>query len=265
MKKVLLVMFVIFITVGIKAKEKATVDEHILAVKAEQRDAVDKGDLEKLKEISSKLERLATFGDKEWLVNYYLALNSYRISTVAYDNKEMSEKYIESAKEAVQKSIKDKDDFSESHALFSSILGMEIGFKPHLGMTNGIQSGREIEKAKKLDPENPRVYMIDGTGKLYTPAMFGGGIDKAIGLFEKSAELFLQEKDRGIYPDWGKDEVYVWLGNAYKEKKEDSTATIFYKKALQVNPDCGWAKEILKKDSLKCVEEQLTDDSLNCK
>ena len=160
------------------------------------------------------------------------ALNSYRISTIAYDDKEMSEKYIESAKEIIQKSIKDKDDFAESHALFSSILGIEIDFKPQLGMMNGIQSGKEIEQAKKLAPENPRVYMIEGTGKLYTPAMFGGGVDKAISLFEKAAELFKKEGDKGIYPDWGKDEVYVWLGNAYKEKKEDSTATIFYKKAL---------------------------------
>ena len=113
-------------------------------------------------------------------------------------------------------------------------------------MTNGMKSAKAIGKAKKLDPENPRVYMIDGTGTLYKPKMFGGGVDKAIPLFEKASELFLQEEDRGIYPDWGKDEVYVWLGNAYKEKKEDSTAVEFYKKALEVNPDCGWAKGILE-------------------
>jgi tetratricopeptide (TPR) repeat protein len=244
MKKALLVMFV-FIVLVLKADDKQTVDEHLLAIKSAQQEAVDEGDVEKLKEISTKLERLSTFGDKKWIVDYYLALNNYRISTILYENKEMSEKYLESSKELIQKSIAGKDDFAESHALFTSILGMEIGFKPQLGMTNGIQSGREIEKAKKLAPENPRVYMIDGTGKLYTPVMFGGGIDKAIGLFEKAAELFLQEKDMGIYPDWGRDEVYVWLGNAYKEKKEDSTATEYYKKALEVNPDCGWAKVLL--------------------
>ncbi len=246
MKRVLLLLLITLTTIGIRAEEKATVDSHILKIKALQQEAVDKGDIEKLKEISSKLERLSTFGDKEWLVNYYLALNSYRIGTIAYDNKEMSEKYIESAKETVQKSIKGKDDFSESHALFSSILGIEIGSKPQLGMINGMKSAKAIEKAKKLDPENPRAYMIDGTGKLYTPKMFGGGVDKAIALFEKAAELFKKEKDRGIYPDWGKDEIYVWLGNAYKEKEEDSTATEFYKKALEVNPECGWAKELLK-------------------
>ncbi len=246
MKRILLVVLITLATIGIHAEEKATVDKHILEIKTLQQEAVDKGDAEKLKEVSTKLERLSTFGDKEWLVNYYIALNSYRIGTIAYDDKEMSEKYIESAKETIQKSIKGKDDFADSHALFTSILGMEIGFKPQLAMTNGMQSAKEIEKAKKLDPANPRVYMIDGTGKLYTPKMFGGGVDKAISLFEKSAELFKKEENRGIYPDWGRDEVYIWLGNAYKEKKEDSTAIEFYKKALEINPDCGWAKEILK-------------------
>jgi len=246
MERVLLVIVITLASIGIHAEEKVTVDKHIVAIKVEQQEAVDKGDIEKLKEVSTKLERLSTFEDKEWLVNYYLALNYYRISTISYEDKEINEKYIELAKEIIQKSIKDKNDFADSHVLLSSILGMEIGFKPGLGMTNGIKSGKEIEKAKKLAPENPRIYMIDGTGKLYTPKMFGGGVDKAISLFEKSAELFKKEENRGIYPDWGRDEVYIWLGNAYKEKKEDSTAIEFYKKALEINPDCGWAKEILK-------------------
>lgn len=246
MKRFVLVLLILLLSVSIRAEDKVSVDEHLVKLKAEQQEAVNQGDIEKLKEISSKLERLSTFGDKKWLVDYYLALNNYRISSILYDDKEMSQKYLESAKEMIQKSIEGKDDFADSHALFTSILGMEIGFKPQLGMTNGMKSAKEIEKAKKIAPENPRVYMIDGTGKLYTPAMFGGGVDKAIALFEKSAELFKKEDDRGIYPDWGNDEVYVWLGNAYKEKEADSTAIKYYKKALEVNPDCGWAKELLK-------------------
>lgn len=246
MKRFLLVLIIALLSIGIHAEDKVAVDEHLIAIKAEQQEAVNQGDIKKLKEISSKLERLSTFGDKKWLVDYYLALNNYKIGSIFYEDKEESAKYLESAKELIQKSIEGKNDFADSHALFTSILGMEISFKPQLGMINGIKSAKEIEKAKKLAPDNPRVYMIDGTGKLYTPAMFGGGVDKAIALFEKSEELFKKEEDRGIYPDWGKDEVYVWLGNAYKEKEEDSTAVEFYKKALEINPDNGWAKELLK-------------------
>lgn len=247
MKKTLVVFILAFLAFNIKAVEKKGVDEHILQIKKEQQEAVDKGDIAKLKEISQQLERLSTFGEKEWLVNYYLALSYYRIGTIAED-KEVREEYIELAKEKIRKSVKDKDDFAESHALYSSILGMEIEFKPHLGMTNGMKSGKEIEKAKKLAPGNPRVYMFEGTNKLYTPKIFGGGVNKAIELFGKSAELFKKEENRGVLPDWGGDEVYVWLGKAYEKKEKDSIAVEFYKKALEVNPDCGWAKEILREN-----------------
>jgi tetratricopeptide (TPR) repeat protein len=256
MKRFLLLVIIASTPVVFYAEEKANVDSHILTIKAEQQEAADKGDMEQLKEISSKLERLSTFGDKEWLVNYYLALNYYRISIILYDNKEESEKYLESSKEVIQKSIESKNDFADSHTLFASILGMEIGFKPNLGMTNGMKSAQELEKAKKLAPSNPRVYMVEGTSKLYTPVMFGGGVDKAIALFEKSEELFGKEKDRGIYPDWGNDEIYVWLGNAYKEKEEDSTAIRFYKKALEVNPDYGWAKHLLAEFEQEAEKEE---------
>ncbi len=245
MNKVLLVAIICFGLI-LKAEDKKTVDKHILTIKAEQQEATDKGDIEKLKEISTKLERLSTFGDKEWLVDYYLALNNYKICTILYNDKEESEKYLESSKETIQKSIEGKDDFADSHALFASVLGMELGFNPKLGMINGMKSAQELEKAKKLAPENPRVYMVEGTSKLYTPKIFGGGVNKAIILFEKAEELFLKEKNQGIYPDWGKDEIYVWLGNAYGKKEDDSTAIKFYKKALEVNPEYGWAKEILR-------------------
>ena len=243
MKKFLLLALICF-GVSVNAEKRSVFGSHIFTIKSQMQEAVNEADVEKFKYVSTQLERLATFGEKEWLVNYYLSLAHYRISVIISD-KELAEKYIESAKEAVQISIKEKDDFADSHALLASILGIEIGFKPNLGMTNGMKSAQELEKAKKLSPSNPRIYMIEGTSKLYTPKMFGGSVDKALALFEKSAELFEKEESKGIYPDWGKDEVYVWIGNAYREKKEDSKAEEFYRKALEINPECGWAKHLL--------------------
>jgi tetratricopeptide (TPR) repeat protein len=263
MKKVSLLLLIV-VAMVVRAKEKQTLENHLLSIKVEQQEAINKGDLDKFKELASKLERLSTLGEKEWLVKYYLAFNYYRMAPITED-KEISKKYIETAKKVIVESIEGKKDFADSRALYSAILGYEIGLSPQLAMINGMQSGKEIEEAKKLAPDNPRVNLLEGTNKLYTPAMFGGGVDKAIEILKKSAALFEKEEEKGIYPDWGKDEIYIWLGNAYKERKDDSTATAFYKKALEVNPDCGWAKEILKKDSLKCAEEKLPDESAKCK
>jgi len=245
MKKFLFILLVGLIPFLAKAQEEVNVDSLIIILKAEQQEALNNGDSQKFKEIGINLERLASFGEKEWLINYYLSYNYYRMSNLTED-KEENKKYIEAAKKTIEKSIEEKDDFSESHTLYSSILGLEIGIKPHLGMKNGIKSGKEIAKAHKLNPNNPRAYLIEGISALHTPKMFGGGVAKALEKLNKAEALYkLQKEDTGIYPDWGWDNVYIWLGKVYGKKGEKEKEIEFYKKALEVNPDNGWAKELL--------------------
>lgn len=248
MNKFIIIALIGLIPSWIKAQEKGTVDSLIITIKAEQQEALNIGARQKFKEIATKLERLSTFGEKEWLIDYYLAYDYYQMSNLTED-KEERKKFVAWAKEMIEKSIEEKKDFSESHALYSSILGLEIGLKPYLGMQNGIKSGKEIAKAHALEPDNPRTYLIEGISALYTPKMFGGGVDKALEKLNKAEELFRKEKmDRGIYPDWGRDNVYIWIGKVYKKKDEKERAIEFYKKALGVNPDNGWAKQLLKKE-----------------
>ena len=229
MKKLLLLIILVLLPILIKADESA-IDSLIISLKEEQQEALNKAGVERFKGVKVKFERLSTFGEKEWLINYYLAYNYYRMSTIV-QNKDDSKKYIEEAKKLISKSIEQKDDFVESHALYSSILGFDIGLKPHLGMTNGIKFGQEIAKAYKLESKNPRFYLVDGIGALNTPPMFGGGVDKAIEKFRKAIELFEAEpEDKGIYPKWGKDEVYIWLGMVYEKKEEKSKVFNFTEK-----------------------------------
>ena len=246
MKELLSILLIGFVPFLGKAQENGLVDSLIITIKAEQKEALNNADTLKLKEIATRLDRLSSFGEKEWLIDYYLAYNYYSMCNLTQDKKEKG-RYIEEAKKMIEKSINKKDDFSESHAFYSSILGMEIGLKPYLGMKNGIKSGKEIEKAHKLEPNNPRVYIIEGISAIHTPALFGGGIDKALEKLNRAVELFQKEKeDRGIYPDWGRDEVFIWLGITYEKKEEKDKALLFFKKALEVNPDNGWAKHLIE-------------------
>ena len=60
------------------------------------------------------------------------------------------------------------------------------------------------EKAKQLDPNNPRVYFLEGQNIFGTPASFGGGKANAKPLFEKSLALFSTYKAANdLYPAWG--------------------------------------------------------------
>ena len=57
-------------------------------------------------------------------------------------------------------------------------------------MTNGKDASEALQKGLALDPNNPRLYYLQGMSLFNTPAQFGGGKDKAKPLFEKSVALF---------------------------------------------------------------------------
>ena len=65
------------------------------------------------------------------------------------------------------------------------------------GQNRGMQYGelfnQYIEKAEKINPDNPRIYYMKGTSLFYTPEMYGGGKANAKPYFEKAKELFAKE------------------------------------------------------------------------
>jgi hypothetical protein len=63
----------------------------------------------------------------------------------------------------------------------------------------------------KLDPNNPRLYYLQGMTLFNTPEQFGGGKDKAKPVFEKSVALFKTAQSKELYPDWGKDQAEQML------------------------------------------------------
>jgi hypothetical protein len=67
-----------------------------------------------------------------------------------------------------------------------------------------MESGQHLEEAKKMNPENPRIYMLEGQSLLYTPEAFGGSKTKAKEKFEESLKKFAAEKPADkITPHWG--------------------------------------------------------------
>jgi hypothetical protein len=69
-----------------------------------------------------------------------------------------------------------------------------------------------IAKAKKINSENARIFLLEGQGPFYKPKMWGGGKDKAKPYFEKAKELFAKEdKSSLLKPHWGEKENEEYL------------------------------------------------------
>jgi len=69
-----------------------------------------------------------------------------------------------------------------------------------------------LETAKKLDPENPRIFLLEGQDKFFTPEQFGGSKEEAKKLFQQSLEKFDTFKPASdIDPHWGRTTAQYFL------------------------------------------------------
>jgi hypothetical protein len=84
-------------------------------------------------------------------------------------------------------------------------------------MTYGPQAAQALATARKLDPANPRTYLLEGQDKYFTPEQFGGSKVEAKKLFETAMEKFNSFKPAdGIAPTWGLRTTQYFLQQAGK-------------------------------------------------
>lgn len=157
-----------------------------------------------VQQVANTFERIAAAEQTQWLPYYYAA---YCHINAAYMTKD-KEKIDELADKALlnaEKAQTLKGENSEIKCILSMILSARIGVDPmNRGAKLGPQSGQLLEEAKKLDPENPRVYMLMGQALVYTPEAFGGSKVKGKQLLEQSVEKFGTFKpETPIAPHWG--------------------------------------------------------------
>jgi len=73
--------------------------------------------------------------------------------------------------------------------------------------TYGQQAAAALKEGLKLDPNNPRLYYLQGESLFGTPEQFGGGKAKAKPVFEKSIALFKAAQPKPLYPVWGQKQA----------------------------------------------------------
>lgn len=177
---------------------------------------------------------------------YYIALCDYRLSNyyIAQAEMDRAEPYTKESKKYLEKAMEIDPDFGELDALYASILGFEIVLHQEKAMSLGFQIFQYFGKAFEKSPDNPRVHFLKGVSDLFTPEQYGGGPDAAISSLTKSIELFEKEDIQDpVKPSWGEDEAYTFLGMAYNQKGETEKAREAFKKALEINPEFGLAKD----------------------
>jgi len=179
-------------------------------------------DLQKKVDQSNKLALIAKKWDKEWSAHYYVAFSNAMLSFLEKDENKRDAYLDEADKEkdeAVHLLGKEND---ETYVLAAMIANGRLAVKPASRFQKyGKIFDDDLDKAKEMNPNNPRIYLLIGNSKFYKPKMFGGGKKPALPYYEKAAELYAKENVTDItIPHWGKNQNEFHLQECKKEDKE---------------------------------------------
>jgi hypothetical protein len=170
---------------------------------------------------SNKLTLIAQKYSNEWAAQYYAAFGLTVLSYIDKDEKKR-DAYIDKAEALLAKATElYKKDYDEVYVLTAMIANARLAVKPGSRYKKyGDIFNANIEKAKTLRADNPRIYYLQGTSVYYTPKFFGGGAKNAQPYFEKADALFQNEKGGDIYkPYWGKQRNTDLLKKCKDENK----------------------------------------------
>ncbi len=141
--------------------------------------------------------------------------------------------------------IKAEPSNGEAHALLASCLGAMIGFDRMLAKDYGRRSGTEMDQALSLEPNNPRVLVLAGISAFLKPEEYGGGPEKAEPLLRRAASILAQEPEDRPWPNWGRFDAHMWLGQLLDKIGRHDDARTEYEAVLTIAPQSQWARAIL--------------------
>jgi hypothetical protein len=168
-------------------------------------------------EANNSFERIGNANPGEWLPLYYQSFCHVMMGMRQQENSKKDE-YFDKAQVLIDKANMMSPDNSEIYAIKSFITGMMISVDPMTrGQQLGMQSSTFVEKAIELDKDNPRAYLLKGSGLMYRPVQFGGGKEKAMPVLEEAVAKFNAFKPANtLMPHWGAERASLMLEQCKK-------------------------------------------------
>lgn len=165
-------------------------------------------------------------------------------ATMKTKDEDLFDEYYDPALENLEEITKSDKKWAEPYAIQSAIYGLKMGYSPMQGMILGSKSSSLIEKAKKLNDTSPLVWKIYANSKFFTPEMWGGDIKEAIQAYEKSIALY-EANPNDLPFNWFYLDALAFQGQAYLKDGQRAKAISTYEKALKIEPQFTWVKNVL--------------------
>jgi hypothetical protein len=168
----------------------------------------------------NRLDLIAAKWSDQWAAHYYAAYAKVVVSYLLEDEKQR-DAIIDQAEQSLlrTKALRQTMD-DELYVMDAYVASARLSVKSGSRWKKyGAIFDTNLDEAKKLNPENPRIYFLKGQALFYTPKAFGGGIKKALPLFEKAQPIFQAESKASLErPSWGHAMNTYYLGECTKNK-----------------------------------------------
>lgn len=159
-------------------------------------------------ETANSFERIANAEKNKWQPYYYSA---YCQTICSFIDTVSSRKdvYLDKAEKLISIADSLKQNDSEILTLMGMIAQGRMAIDPMARWQKyGALATNNLQKAKELNPENPRPDFLIGQSLLYTPEAFGGGKKTALPVLNEALEKFKKFKpEDSIAPNWGQKMV----------------------------------------------------------
>jgi hypothetical protein len=171
-----------------------------------------------LLELSASFERIANAEKTQWLPYYYAALAQVNAGQAMTQGtmggmKDKLDPVADKAEQLLSQAEALSKDNSEIYIVKKMIARLRLMADP---MSRYMQYGpigqQALDAATKLNPNNPRVYLMQAEDKYFTPEQYGGSKTEAKQLFEESLKKYDTFKPAtSIDPNWGRGTAQYFL------------------------------------------------------
>lgn len=154
--------------------------------------------------LSNQFELIASVEKGEWLPLYYAAQTTILMVHQGVEKGKV-DTYLDKAQTFIDKALKINENESEIYVLQGFLHQARISVDPmSRGQKYAAMAQVSFEKARAVNPENPRIYYLMAMSVINTPKMFGGGKKNALPLFLQAKEKFDGYTPASqLAPNWG--------------------------------------------------------------
>lgn len=155
-------------------------------------------------DVFQEFEQLYRIDKTNWLIPYYASIIQSRMCLIKIGDRDQH------ANEALQwvaiaKSIAINDEIYCAESLANTA---KMSVNPTLRwLTYEEKIKKPLQLAKKMNPSNPRVYLLEANIQQKLPALFGGGCKATKPLIQKAEQFLNQHLATTLYPAWGRQSL----------------------------------------------------------